>query len=62
MFKPENSISLTGYQIWEMLVNDSILVRDCSSWENLNDCLRVTIGTEQENNSFIQSLKAILDI
>ena len=62
LFKPENSISLTGYQIWEMLVNDSILVRDCSSWENLNDCLRVTIGTEQENNSFIQSLKAILDI
>ena len=62
LFKPKNSISLTGYQIWEMLVNDSILVRDCSSWENLNDCLRVTIGTEQENNSFIQSLKAILDI
>ena len=62
LFKPENSISLTGYQIWEMLVNDSILVRDCSSWENLKNCLRVTIGTEQENNSFIQSLKAILDI
>ena len=62
LFKPENSIPITGYQIWEMLVNDSILVRDCSSWENLNDCLRVTIGTEQENNSFIQSLKEILDI
>ncbi len=35
------------------------LVRDCSSWPRLDDCLRVTVGTPDENDAF---LTAIADI
>jgi len=36
------------------------LVRNCSSWPRLEGCLRVTIGTTEENNSFLEHLEAIL--
>jgi histidinol-phosphate aminotransferase len=60
LFKPLETVDMSGNDLWKALVNDSVLVRDCSNWPNLTDCLRATIGTEQENNSFIDSLKAIL--
>ena len=60
LFKPLETVDMSGNDLWKALFNDSVLVRDCSNWPNLTDCLRATIGTEQENNSFIDSLKAIL--
>ena len=60
LFKPLETVGMSGYDLWKALVDYSVLVRDCSNWPNLTDCLRATIGTEQENNSFIDSLKAIL--
>ena len=35
------------------LVDRSVLVRDCSSWPRLADCLRVTVGTPDENDAFL---------
>jgi len=35
-------------------------VRDCSSWAGLADCLRVTVGTAEENKAFISALKEVL--
>ena len=32
-----------------------------SNTKSLEDCLRVTVGTEKENNLFIQSLKNALN-
>ena len=60
LFKPLETVGMSGNDLWKALVDYSVLVRDCSNWPNLTDCLRATIGTEQENNSFISSLKAIL--
>ena len=60
LFKPLETVDMSGNDLWKALFSDSVLVRDCSNWPNLTDCLRATIGTEQENNSFIDSLKAIL--
>ena len=60
LFKVEEGLNLTGRQLWEALADSSVLVRDCSNWPKLSDCLRVTIGTEKENKSFIDSLKAII--
>ena len=34
-----------GAEVWQALLDQSVLVRDCSSWPRLDGCLRVTIGT-----------------
>jgi len=42
--------------VWERLVGESVLVRDCSSWPSLGGCLRVTVGTPGENDRFLAAL------
>ncbi len=49
-----------GAEVWRQLVDRSILVRDCSSWPRLEGCLRVTVGTRSENDSFLAALEEIL--
>lgn len=46
--------------VWSDLVARSILVRDCSGWDGLAGCLRVTVGTPEENDRFLESLEACL--
>jgi histidinol-phosphate aminotransferase len=45
--------------VWQGLVDRDVLVRDCSSWPHLDDCLRVTIGTPTENTLFLAALAAL---
>jgi histidinol-phosphate aminotransferase len=45
--------------VWQGLLDRSVLVRDCSTWRSLEGCLRVTIGTPEENNRFLEALKEI---
>ncbi len=45
-----------GRAVWQALVDRSVLVRDCSSWPRLDNCLRVTVGTPQENDRFLAAL------
>ncbi len=45
-----------GDELWEQLVGHSVLVRNCASWPRLQGCLRVTIGTPDENDLFLASL------
>ena len=46
--------------VWDKLYERGVLIRDFSRAEYLNDCLRVSIGTEEENRVFLSELKAIL--
>jgi len=46
----------TGHDVWRALVERSVLVRDCSGWPRLADCLRVTIGTPEDNDRFLAAL------
>jgi histidinol-phosphate aminotransferase len=46
--------------VWSGLLERSVLVRDCSSWDGLAGCLRVTVGTPEENRRFLESLEACL--
>lgn len=39
----------------------SILVRDFSAAPGLEDCLRITVGTPQENDTLVEALGAVLD-
>ncbi|MEX1218288.1 MAG: histidinol-phosphate transaminase [Acidimicrobiales bacterium] len=52
--------SLDGSLVWQRLVDRSVLVRNCSSWPRLQGCLRVTIGSQDENNTFLAALEEAL--
>ncbi|MCU4183629.1 histidinol-phosphate transaminase [Acidiferrimicrobium sp. IK] len=57
LFRPEGS---SGADVWQGLVDRSVLVRDTSSWPGLEGCLRVTVGTEAENDRFLAALREVL--
>jgi histidinol-phosphate aminotransferase len=50
-----------GHAIWEALVARGVLVRDFSRWPRLTNCLRVTIGTPEENDAFLAALRESLE-
>ena len=49
-----------GDGVWKALVEQSVLVRNCSSWPRLAGCLRVTVGTPAENDAFLSALREVL--
>lgn len=57
LFRPR---TVPGGETWRRLVERSVLVRDCSSWPRLEGCLRVTIGTTEEDDLFLSALEEIL--
>jgi histidinol-phosphate aminotransferase len=57
LFRPQRR---PGDEVWQALLDRSILVRNCSTWPGLDDCLRVTIGTPEENDAFIAALTEAL--
>jgi histidinol-phosphate aminotransferase len=42
--------------VWQRLLDRSVLVRDCSTWAGVEGCLRVTVGTPEENDRFASAL------
>jgi histidinol-phosphate aminotransferase len=57
LFRPE---SMSGKAVWQGLLDRGVLVRDCSGWAGLDNCLRVTVGTAEENEVFVAALKEVL--
>ncbi|HEY2301052.1 MAG TPA: histidinol-phosphate transaminase [Acidimicrobiales bacterium] len=57
LWRPEGR---KGAEVWQGLVERSVLVRDCSSWPRLTNCLRVTVGTPGENDRFLAALSEVL--
>jgi histidinol-phosphate aminotransferase len=49
-----------GHALWQRLVEHGVLVRDFSRWPRLAECLRVTVGTTEENDAFLDALRASL--
>ncbi len=49
-------------KIYHHLLSESIVVRDRSSVLLCNDCLRITIGTEQENTRLVDALIAYMEM
>jgi histidinol-phosphate aminotransferase len=52
--------SKTGRAVWQGLLDRSVLIRDCSGWPRLENCLRVTIGTPEEDDAFLVALTEVL--
>jgi len=57
LFRPRTRAAAT---VWEGLLARSVLVRDCSTWPGLPGCLRVTVGTPEQNDRFLGALEEVL--
>ncbi|MFM8563925.1 MAG: histidinol-phosphate transaminase [Acidimicrobiia bacterium] len=57
LFRPR---SKGGRAVWQGLLDRSVLIRDCSGWPRLADCLRVTIGTPTEDDRFLSAITEVL--
>ncbi|MFA5884009.1 MAG: histidinol-phosphate transaminase [Acidimicrobiia bacterium] len=51
-----------GHALWQRLVDHGVLVRDFSRWPRLDDCLRITVGTPEENDRCVAALRETLEI
>jgi histidinol-phosphate aminotransferase len=56
LFRPAGD----GHECWQRMVERGVLVRDFSRWPRLEGCLRVTVGTPEENDAFLDALRASL--
>ena len=50
-----------GHVVWERLVERGVLVRDFSRWPRLEGCLRVTVGSVEENDAVLAALRVVLE-
>jgi histidinol-phosphate aminotransferase len=57
LFRP---LTKSGGHVWDELVKRSVLVRNCDSWPRLQGCLRITVGTPEEDARFLSALTEIL--
>jgi histidinol-phosphate aminotransferase len=57
LFRPDGR---TGDEVWQALVDRGVLIRNCASWPRLDGCLRVTVGTPEENDRFLTALEETL--
>jgi histidinol-phosphate aminotransferase len=49
-----------GDAVWQGLLDRSVLVRNCSSWPRLDGCLRISIGTRDEDDALLTALEEVL--
>lgn len=54
LFQPPEA---NGDEVWQRLVDASILVRNTSGWDHLSGCLRVTVGTPEDNTRFLNAFR-----
>ncbi len=57
LFRPQHK---DGDGVWQGLLDRSVLIRNCASWPRLDGCLRVTIGTPEEDDAFLAALTEVL--
>lgn len=49
-----------AHELWQLLLDRGVLVRDFSRWPRVEGCLRVTVGTRDENDAFLAALREVL--
>jgi histidinol-phosphate aminotransferase len=50
-----------GRALWQRLVDRGVLVRDFSRWPRLEECLRITVGTPEEDDLLLDALRGALE-
>jgi histidinol-phosphate aminotransferase len=51
-----------AHEVWERLVDQGVLVRDFSRWPWVEGCLRVTVGTHEENDALLSALGNVMEV
>ena len=51
---------MRGDDVWQGLIDHSVLVRNTANWPRIDDCLRVTVGSPEENDAFLSALAQVL--
>ena len=59
LFRPRSTAAAVA---WQRMVDSGVLVRDFSTTPRLTGCLRVTVGTPDENSAFLDALTAALSV
>ena len=59
LFRPRSTVASV---VWQRMVDSGVLVRDFSTTPRLTGCLRVTVGTPDENSAFLDALTAALSV
>jgi histidinol-phosphate aminotransferase len=57
LFRPRSTVASA---VWQRMVDSGVLVRDFSTTPRLTGCLRVTVGTPDENSAFLGALSTAL--
>jgi len=57
LFRPR---SVDGGEVWQGLLDRSVLIRNFSTMPRLEGCLRVTVGTPDEDDAFLAALSEML--
>jgi histidinol-phosphate aminotransferase len=57
LFRPRSTAAAV---VWQRMVDSGVLVRDFSTTPRLTGCLRVTVGTPDENSAFLDALSKAL--
>jgi histidinol-phosphate aminotransferase len=57
LFRPQ---ARDSSDTWKAMVDQGVLVRNCASWPRLEGCLRVTIGTPEDDDRFLTALSEAL--
>ena len=57
LIRPKNH---GGDAVWQGLVDRSVLIRNCATWPRLDGCLRITIGTTEEDDRLLDALTEVL--
>jgi len=53
--------AVDGDELWQALLDRSVLVRNCASWPRLDGCLRITVGTPAEDDALLAALEEVLE-
>ncbi|HON00681.1 MAG TPA: histidinol-phosphate transaminase, partial [Acidobacteriota bacterium] len=48
-------------RVWQALFDDGVVVRNRSSVKGLENCIRVSVGTGEENRTFLERLRFHLE-
>jgi histidinol-phosphate aminotransferase len=43
--------------VYDFLVENKVVVRNRTTQPNCEDCLRITVGTDEENQALVEALK-----
>ena len=54
------TLNLDAQTVFEHMVENKIMIKNVADKNLLNNCLRVTVGTDQENQAFLAALKTAL--